>query len=57
MVPHQDAAEILELAKKKFELDQAGLARAKAGSNYGKGKWAGELARMQYEIIDNCYSV
>lgn len=57
VVPHQDAAEILELAKKKFELDQAGLARAKAGSNYGKGKWAGELARMQYEIIDNCYSV
>lgn len=55
VVPRQEAAEILELAKKKFEIDQAGLERAKKGTNYEKRKWSGELARLGYEIIDDCY--
>lgn len=56
VVPRQEAAAILEKAKEKFEIDQAGLARAKAGTNYGKGKWAAALDKKGFEIIDDCYT-
>jgi regulator of RNase E activity RraA len=56
VIPRQEAANILELSKEKFKTDQAGLERAKAGTNYGRGKWAGELAKKDFEIIDDCYT-
>ena len=56
VIPRQEAASTLEQAKVKFEIDQAGLARAKAGTNYGRGKWAAELERMGFEIIEDYYT-
>lgn len=56
VVPRQEAAEILERSKEKYVVDQEGLAKAKAGNNYGKGKWAGLLDKKGFEIIDDCYS-
>lgn len=56
VIPRQEAAVILEEAKKKFEIDQAGLAKAKAGNNYGQGKWAAALDKKGFEIINGCYT-
>lgn len=56
VVPRQEAAEILERSKEKYVVDQEGLAKAEAGNNYGKGKWAGLLDKKGFEIIDDCYS-
>ena len=55
VVPREDAAAILAESKAKFEIDQAGLAKSKAGKNYEQGKWAEALAKMGYEIIDDYY--
>ncbi|MCD8223514.1 MAG: RraA family protein [Clostridiales bacterium] len=55
VVPRLDAKYVLEQAKKKFEIDQAGLAAAKNGTNYGKQKWSKALNDKNYEIIDDCY--
>lgn len=56
VVPRLEAAEILEKSKEKYIADQEGLAKAKAGNNYGKGKWAALLDKKNFEIIDDCYS-
>lgn len=56
VVPRQEAAAILEKAKEKFKVDQAGLAKAMAGKGYGQGKWSGLLDQKGYEIIDDCYT-
>lgn len=56
VIPRQEAADILAKSKGKFEADQAGLARAKAGTNYESGKWGKELEKMNFEIIDDCYT-
>lgn len=55
VVPRLDTKYVLEQAKKKFEIDQAGLAAAKNGTNYGKQKWSKALNDKNYEIIDDCY--
>jgi len=54
VVPRADAAAILEEARHKFETDQEGLRKAKAGTNYESGKWAALLEKGGYEIIDGC---
>lgn len=56
IVPRQEAAEILEESKKKFEIDQAGLAKAKAGRNYESGKWAALLEKKGFEIVEDSYT-
>jgi RraA family protein len=55
VIPRSEAALILEKSKEKFEADQAGLARSKAGTNYVSGKWGKELDKMGFEIIDDHY--